>query len=154
MIAEDFCLPDYKGEAHCLHDFRGKWVVLYFYPKDNTSGCTKEAKDFTRMKKEFEKLNAVIIGISKDPPKSHARFIEKQELDILLLSDVNHEVIEKYGAWGKKKRYGREYFGTVRSTFLIDPQGRIVRAWENVKVAGHVEEVLAALKEEVKKYGT
>ena len=149
--APDFCLPDHEGREHCLHDFRGKWVVLYFYPRDNTSGCTREAKEFTAMKEEFEKLGAVIIGISKDSPKSHAKFIEKHSLGILLLSDENHEVIEKYGAWGKKKNYGREYFGTVRSTFLIDPEGRIVREWKKVKVAGHVEEVLNALKEEVNK---
>ena len=151
-FAVDFCLPDHQGKEHCLHEFRGKWVVLYFYPKDNTSGCTREAKEFTAMKGEFEKLNAVIIGISKDSPKSHAKFIEKHNLGILLLSDENHEIIEKYGAWGKKKRYGKEYEGTIRSTFLIDPEGRIVREWKNVRVAGHVEKVLNALKEEVKRY--
>ena len=149
--APDFCLPDANGEEHCLKDFRGKWIVLYFYPKDNTSGCTREAKEFTEMKKEFEKLNAVIIGISKDSPKSHAKFIEKHNLGILLLSDEKHEIIEKYGAWGKKKMYGREYFGTVRSTFIIDPEGRIRMGWKNVKVAGHVENVLTTLKEEVNK---
>ncbi len=148
--APDFCLPDYRGEEHCLHDFRGKWVVLYFYPKDNTSGCTREAKEFTEMREEFEKLNAVIIGISKDSPKSHEKFIKKHNLNILLLSDENHEVIEKYGAWGKKKNYGREYYGTIRSTFLIDPEGNIVKEWKKVRVAGHVEEVLKTLKEVVK----
>ena len=148
--APDFCLPDHEGKEHCLHDFRGKWVILYFYPKDNTSGCTREAKDFTEMKGEFEKLNAVIIGVSKDSPKSHARFIEKHDLDIVLLSDENHKVIEKYGAWGKKKNYGREYFGTVRSTFLINPDGKIVKIWPKVRVAGHVEEVLNKLKEVIK----
>ena len=145
--APDFCLPDYRGEEHCLRDYRGKWVVLYFYPKDNTSGCTREAKDFSQKKEEFEKLGAVIIGISKDSPKSHARFIEKHNLKILLLSDENHEVIEKYGAWGKKKSYGREYFGTVRSTFLISPEGKIVHVWRNVRVKGHVDEVLKKLTE-------
>ncbi len=148
--AQDFCLPDYRGEEHCLHDFRGKWVVLYFYPKDNTSGCTREAKEFTEMREEFEKLNAVIIGISKDSPKSHEKFIKKHNLNILLLSDENHEVIEKYGAWGKKKNYGREYYGTIRSTFLIDHEGNIVKEWKKVRVAGHVEEVLKTLKEVVK----
>ncbi len=145
--APDFCLPDYRGEEHCLRDYRGKWVVLYFYPKDNTSGCTREAKDFTEKKEEFEKLGAVIVGISKDSPKSHARFREKHNLNILLLSDENHEVIEKYGAWGKKKNYGREYFGTVRSTFLISPEGKIVHVWRKVRVNGHVDEVLKKLKE-------
>ncbi len=153
-LAPDFCLPDHSGKEHCLRDYAGKWVVLYFYPKDNTSGCTREAKEFTEMKEEFEKLGAVIIGVSKDSPKSHAKFIEKHNLGILLLSDENHEVIEKYGAWGKKKNYGREYYGTVRSTFLIDPEGKIVKEWRKVRVAGHVEKVLNALKEEVNNYGT
>ncbi len=147
--APDFCLPDHKGTKHCLSDFRGKWVVLYFYPKDNTSGCTKEAREFTAMKGEFEKLNAVIIGVSKDSPKSHEKFISKHNLNILLLSDEEHQVLEKYGAWGKKKNYGREYFGTIRSTFLIDPEGKIVKVWKNVRVKGHVEEVLKTLKEVV-----
>lgn len=149
MKAPDFCLPDHEGREHCLHDFLGKWVVLYFYPKDNTSGCTREAKEFTEKKEEFEKLNAVIIGISKDPPKSHEKFINKHNLNILLLSDESHEVLEKYGAWGKKKNYGREYYGTIRSTFLIDPEGNIVKEWKRVRVAGHVEGVLNALKEMV-----
>ncbi len=146
-IAENFCLPDFQGKEHCLEDFRGKWVVLYFYPKDNTSGCTREAKDFNAMKEEFEKLGAVIIGVSKDSPKSHAKFIEKHNLKILLLSDEDHKVLEKYGAWGKKKNYGREYFGTVRSTFLIDPEGKIAKVWNKVRVAGHVENVFKTLKE-------
>jgi len=152
-MAEDFCLPDYEGKEHCLHDYHGKWVVLYFYPKDNTSGCTREAKEFTEMKGEFENLGAVIIGVSKDSPKSHARFIEKHNLRILLLSDEEHKILEKYGAWGKKKNYGREYFGTIRTTFLIDPEGKIVQVWRNVRVNGHVEKVLEELKKfvEVKK---
>ena len=146
-MAPEFCLPDAEGKEHCLSDFRGKWVVLYFYPKDNTSGCTKEAIGFTERKNDFEKEGAVIIGISKDSPKSHARFIEKHSLDILLLSDEDHSVIEKYGAWGKKKLYGKEHWGTVRSTFLIDPEGKAVREWRKVKVAGHVDEVLDTLRE-------
>ena len=145
--APDFCLPDADGKEHCLGDFRGKWIVLYFYPRDNTSGCTREAVAFTEMKKDFEKEGAVIIGISKDSPKSHARFIEKHGLDILLLSDEDHSVIERYGAWGKKKLYGKEHWATVRSTFLIDPEGRIVREWRKVKVDGHAQAVLGALKE-------
>ncbi len=149
-MAEDFCLPDYSGKEHCLHDFRGKWLVLYFYPKDNTSGCTREAMDFTKMRDEFEKLNAVIIGISKDSPKSHKRFIEKHNLNILLLSDEEHRVIEKYGGWGKKKNYGREYFGTIRSTYLIAPDGKILHIWPKVRVNGHVEDVLNKLKEVIK----
>ena len=149
-VAEDFCLPDYQGKEHCLHDYLGKWIVLYFYPKDNTSGCTREAKDFTEMRDEFEKLGAVIVGVSKDSPKSHEKFINKHQLNILLLSDENHEVLEKYGAWGKKKNYGREYFGTIRTTYLIDPQGKVVKIWKNVRVKGHVEKVLETLKEVIK----
>ncbi len=145
-IAPEFCLPDSDGKEHCLRDFRGKWVVLYFYPKDNTSGCTKEAIGFTEKKDKFEKLGAVIIGISKDSQQSHRKFIEKRGLKILLLSDENHEIIEKYGAWGKKKLYGKEHWGTVRSTFLIDPEGKIVKEWRKVKVNGHVDEVLETLK--------
>ncbi|MCD6276599.1 MAG: peroxiredoxin [Thermoplasmata archaeon] len=147
--APDFCLPDYEGRIHCLKDFRGKWLVLYFYPRDNTSGCTREARDFTERKDEFGKLNAVIVGISKDSPASHRKFVEKQSLQILLLSDEKHEVIERYGVWGKKKRYGREYYGTVRSTLLISPDGKIVKIWKNVRVAGHVDDVLKKLKEVV-----
>ncbi len=146
-MAPEFCLPDAEGKEHCLSDFRGKWVVLYFYPKDNTSGCTKEAIGFTERKRDFEKEGAVIIGISKDSPKSHARFIEKHGLDILLLSDEDHSVIERYGAWGKKKLYGKEHWGTVRSTFLIDPKGKVVSEWRKVKVAGHADEVLNALRD-------
>ena len=149
--APEFCLPDYSGKEHCLSDFKGKWVVLYFYPKDNTSGCTREAKEFTERRKEFEELNCVIVGISKDSPKSHEKFISKHELDILLLSDEEHKVLEKYGVWGKKKNYGREYFGTIRSTFLIDPNGKVVKEWRNVRVAGHVEKVFSALKEFIEK---
>jgi len=146
--APDFCLPDYQGKEHCLNEFRGKWVVLYFYPKDNTPGCTREAREFTEKKEEFEKMNAVIVGISKDSEKSHERFTEKHDLNILLLSDTEHEVMELYEAWGKKKNYGREYFGAIRSTFLIDPEGRIVKEWKNVRVTGHVDRVLEALKKE------
>lgn len=147
--APDFCLTDETGREHCLKDYRGKWVVLYFYPRDNTSGCTKEAIGFTEMKDSFENLGAIIIGISKDSPKSHARFREKHNLQILLLSDEKHEVIEQYGAWGKKKLYGKEHWGTIRSTFLIDPEGIIVREWKKVKVSGHPEEVLKELKKQI-----
>ncbi len=145
-----FSLNDKEGKKHSLNDYIGKWVVLYFYPKDNTSGCTKEAISFTEKKKEFEKLGAVIIGISTDSEQSHKRFAEKHNLNIMLLSDPEHKVIEKYGAWGKKKLYGKEYYGTVRSTFLINPDGEIVQEWRKVKVDGHTEEVLKTLKEKIK----
>ncbi len=147
MKVENFCLKDFEEKEHCLDNFKGKWVVLYFYPKDNTSGCTKEAIGFTELKEEFEKLNAIIIGISPDSPKSHKRFIEKHNLNILLLSDPEHQILEKFGAWQLKKMYGREYYGVVRSTYLISPDGEIVAEWKKVKVKGHVEAVLEKLKE-------
>jgi len=145
--APDFCLPDQDKREVCLSNFRGKWVVLYFYPKDNTSGCTREAQGFTEKLEEFEKLGAVILGISPDSPKSHRNFREKKNLRVTLLSDQEHRVLETYGAWQLKKMYGREYYGVMRSTHLIDPEGRIARIWPKVKVKGHVEEVLNTLKE-------
>lgn len=145
--AAAFCLPDEEGKKVCLKDFRGKWVVLYFYPKDNTSGCTMEAVDFTDYSNKFEKMNAVIIGISPDSPKSHVKFMEKHGLKIKLLSDESHDVLEKYGVWQLKKMYGREYYGVVRSTFLISPEGEIEHEWRKVRVKGHVEEVLKKLEE-------
>jgi len=148
--AENFCLPDAVGIEHCLKDFKGKWVVLYCYPRDNTSGCTREAKDFTALKARFKRAGAEIIGISKDSPRSHGRFVEKHKLGILLLSDEEHKVVAQYGAWGKKKFYGKEHEGTIRSTFLIDPGGRIKKVWMKVKVAGHAEEVFNTLKDEMR----
>jgi len=144
--AKAFCLPDENNKKHCLKDYKGKWIVLYFYPKDNTSGCTREAVEFSDNIKKFEKMNAVVIGVSKDSTESHKKFREKHNLTIVLLSDTEHKVIEKYGAWGKKKLYGKEYFGTVRSTFLINPDGYVVKEWRKVKVNGHVSEVLETLK--------
>ncbi len=146
LEAPDFCLPSDDGNTYCLRDFRGKWVVLYFYPRDNTSGCTREALDFTSRLNDFQQLNAVVIGVSPDSIESHKKFRFKHGLKVILLSDTSHEVLEKYGVWGKKKRYGKEFFGVIRSTFLIDPDGRIRKLWRNVRVAGHVEEVLQALK--------
>ncbi len=153
--APEFCLPDTNGQEVCLKDFNGKWVVLYFYPKDNTSGCTKEAIDFTELKNEFEKLGAQIIGISKDSQQSHQKFVQKYNLGITLLSDTEKQVHRAYGAWGLKKQYGKETEGTIRSTFIIDPQGNIVHTWYNVKVrqkrksgeVKHAEIVLNKLKE-------
>lgn len=145
--AFDFQLPDQNDNVRSLDEFKGKWVVLYFYPKDNTSGCTREAIDFTNAREEFEKLNAVIIGVSPDSTKSHRKFQSKHNLNITLLSDPEHKIIEKYGAWVLKKMYGREYYGVQRSTFLIDPDGKIAYMWKKVKVKGHVEAVLNKLKE-------
>jgi len=145
--APDFCLPDKDGKETCLKDFEGKWVVFYFYPKDNTPGCTVEAVGFTAAREKFEAEGAVILGGSPDSQKSHCNFTDKHKLGITLLSDPEHVALEDYGAWRLKKNYGREYMGVQRSTFLIDPEGRVAHAWPKVKVKGHVEDVLAKLKE-------
>ncbi len=144
---KDFCLPNQDEVEICLRDLLGKWIVLYFYPKDNTPGCTTEAIDFTTHLKEFEDLGSIVIGVSADSPKKHRNFIEKKNLGITLLSDEEHKVLEQFGVWQLKKNYGREYMGIVRSTFIIDPEGVIRAVWEKVKVKGHVEEVLEKLKE-------
>ncbi len=145
--AFEFCLPDAEGKEVCLRDFRGRWVVLYFYPKDNTPGCTTEALEFTQLLDEFDKLNAVVVGVSKDSVESHRRFVQKHGLRVILLSDTERKVIEAYGVWQLKKRYGRESYGVVRSTFLIDPEGRIAHVWRNVRAKGHAAKVLERLKE-------
>jgi peroxiredoxin Q/BCP len=147
MKAIDFVLKDQNEQDWRLSDFKGKWVVLYFYPKDMTSGCTKEAVNFSEKIEEFKKRNAEVVGISKDSIESHKKFVEKYNLKITILSDPKAEVIKQYGAWGKKKMYGKETEGTIRSTFIISPDGEIVHSWKNVKVDGHVEEVLHKLDE-------
>jgi len=140
--APAFTLEDQQGNKVKLFDFIGQWVVLYFYPKDNTSGCTTEACNFSDNIVTFEDLNTIVLGVSPDSVKSHINFAAKHDLKITLLSDPDHKVLEKYGVWQKKKMYGREYFGVVRSTFLIDPDSKIAHIWEKVKVVGHVNEVL------------
>ncbi|NCR38534.1 MAG: thioredoxin-dependent thiol peroxidase [Microcystis aeruginosa W13-11] len=130
-----------------LADFAGQWLVLYFYPKDNTPGCTAEARDFTALSPQFQQLNAVILGVSPDSAKSHCRFIEKHNLTIQLLSDTEHQLAEIYQVWGLKKFMGKEYMGIKRATFLIDPQGNIAYIWSNVKVKAHAEAVLKKLEE-------
>jgi peroxiredoxin Q/BCP len=125
----------------CLGDYRGKWVVLYFYPKDNSKTCTIEAVDFTNKLKQFEELDTIVIGVSPDSVKSHKNFSTKHDLNFILLSDPEHEVLEKYGVWKLKKMYGREYMGVERSTFIIDPEGKISAEWRKVRVKGHVEAV-------------
>ncbi len=142
----EFCLKDKNKKEWCTRDFEGKWLIIYFYPKDNTSGCTLEALDFTKRINEFHSLNAEVIGISPDTCESHARFIEKHGLKVLLLSDPQHEIIERFGVWKLKKRYGREYHGVERSTFLVKPDGTIARVWRKVRVKGHVDEVLSTLE--------
>jgi len=144
--APQFCLPGGDGQEVCLNDFQGKWLVLYFYPKDNTSGCTREAVDFTAALPALRGLGAEVLGVSRDSPASHRKFAEKHDLSLKLASDQEHKVTEAYGAWALKKMYGKESFGVVRSTFLIDPQGVLRAEWRGIKVAGHVDEVLKAAK--------
>ncbi len=137
--AVDFSIPNQNSENVSLSQYKEKWIVLYFYPKDNTPGCTVEAVDFTSLKKEFENLGTVVLGVSPDSVKSHQNFINKKELGINLLSDPDHNVIESFGAWQLKKNYGREYYGVVRTTILIDKDGNIAHIWKNVKAKGHAE---------------
>lgn len=145
--APDFCLPDKDNKEVCLKDFKGKYVIVYFYPKDNTPGCTTEAIGFTGILPELQKLNSDVIGISPDSPESHTKFIEKKNLKVTLLSDLDKEVIKSYGKWGKKKFKGKEYMGVTRSTFLINPEGKIAHVWPKVSVSGHAEEVKVKLTE-------
>lgn len=146
-VAPDFTLPRDGGENIRLSDFRGRSLVVYFYPKDDTSGCTTEAMDFTALAPEFEKAGAAIVGISPDPVKKHDKFVAKYALSIPLAADEERQTIEAYGVWQEKSLYGRRYMGVERSTFLIGPDGRIARIWPKVKVKGHAEEVLAAVRE-------
>ncbi len=145
--APAFKLPDAEGNPVSLADYKGKWLVLYFYPKDNTSGCTTEAVDFTGSLPEFRGMNAEIIGVSPDSCTSHQKFIVKHSLMVTLLSDENKGMLEKYGVWQLKKMYGKDYYGVVRTTFLIDPDGKIRHIWKSVKVKGHIEDVKSKLKE-------
>ena len=147
MIAPNFSLKNEKGDIVSLKDFAGKkYVVLYFYPKDATPGCTTEACDFKTAYTSFTDLNAVILGVSADDEKAHTKFIDKHGLPFSLLVDDTHEVSEAYGVWKLKKNFGKEYMGIERSTFLIDPTGTVVKEWKKVKVDGHVEEALLTLK--------
>ena len=145
--APEFATPNQRGEISKLADFAGQWLVLYFYPKDNTPGCSTEAIDFTALSPQFQQLNAVILGVSPDSEKSHCRFIEKHNLTIQLLSDTEHQLAEIYQVWGLKKFMGKEYMGIKRATFLINPQGNIAYIWSNVKVKAHAEAVLKKLEE-------
>ncbi|WP_019123816.1 thioredoxin-dependent thiol peroxidase [Brevibacillus massiliensis] len=145
--APAFTLPASNGEMISLDSLRGKNVVLYFYPKDMTPGCTTEACDFRDYHPEFEKLDTVVLGVSPDDLKSHDKFIAKHDLPFLLLADTEHEVAEAYGVWTLKKMYGKEYMGIERTTFLIDREGKIAKVWPKVKVAEHVQEVLQYIKE-------
>lgn len=146
--APNFTLENEKGQQVSLSDFKGKNVVLYFYPKDMTPGCTTEACDFRDAYEDFSSLNAVILGVSMDEANKHSKFIEKHGLPFSLLVDAEHEVAEKYGVWVLKKMYGREYMGIERSTFLINEEGIVIAEWRKVKVKNHIESVLSQLKGE------
>ena len=145
--APEVSLPVPGGGSVSLSDLRGRKIVLYFYPKDDTSGCTREAIDFTQLKTAFEAADTAVIGVSPDSPASHERFHRKHGLDLLLASDEKRTAIEAYGVWTEKSMYGRKYMGVERSTFLIGRDGRIAKAWRKVKVPGHAQEVLEAARD-------
>jgi len=145
--APDFTLPDQDGRLVSLADLRGAWVVLYFYPKDDTPGCTTEACEFTAGIGDFEGMDALVLGCSPDSPARHQKFIAKHGLKLRLLADERREVLRRYGAWGLKTMYGRSTEGVIRSTVLIDPAGRVAHHWPKVKAAGHADEVKRRLTE-------
>ncbi len=145
-VAPPFTLPDQNGKEHSLSDYEGKWVLLYFYPKDDTPGCTKEACTIRDSFPDFKKLKITVLGMSVDSVKSHKKFEEKYKLPFTLLSDDEKGVVKKYGVWGKKKFMGRVYEGTLRTSFLIDPKGKIAKVYEDVNPVMHAEEVLADMK--------
>ena len=152
MVSEGDRVPDVtlvglEGQAVSPADFKGQKLVLYFYPKDDTTGCTAEAQAFTALAPEFEKAGAWILGVSKDDAKKHRKFIDKYDLKVSLATDADGSVCEAFGTWVEKSLYGRKYMGIDRATFLIDRDGTIARIWRKVKVAGHVEAVLAAARE-------
>ncbi len=142
MRAPDFQLSDQNGQVHTLQEYKGKWLIVYFYPKDDTPGCTKEACSFRDHVREFSNKNISIVGISKDSVSSHNKFSEKYHLSFPLLSDPTAEVIKAYGAWGKKKFMGKEYEGIIRNTYLINPRGETVKTYENVNPLTHVKQIL------------
>ena len=145
--APSFALPGIPEGTYRLADYKGRFVVLYFYPKDNTPTCTDQACSFRDNWKRLEKAGAVVLGISADPPTKHVKFRDKFELPFPLLADEDHATCEKYGVWGEKQLYGRTFLGIRRTTFLIDPEGKIAAVWENVRVKGHVEAILEKLEE-------
>ena len=153
--APEFKLLDQDDKSVSLKDFKGKWVILYFYPKDCTSGCTKEAQDFTAILKDLSKINTVVLGVSPDSTESHRKFIANYDLKVTLLSDPDKKMMKQYDAWGMKKNYGKEYEGVIRSTFLISPKGEIAEFWSKVKVRvkrkdgeiKHVDIVMDKIKE-------
>lgn len=144
--APQFTIKGNGGKTISLNDFKGQYVVLYFYPKDNTPGCTIEAKDFSNLTPKFKKLNAVVLGISKDTPEQHDKFCKKYELKIQLGSDVDGKVLSQYDAWKEKSLYGKTFMGIQRSTFIIDKLGFVQAIWPKVNVKGHAEEVLETIR--------
>lgn len=149
QTAPNFSASDREGNSISLQDLSDSWLILYFYPKDNTPGCTTEAQEFSEYAGRFKDLGANIIGISPDSQQSHGKFIDKHDLSIQLLSDPNLTAIKAYGAWRLKKFMGKEYMGVVRSTFLISPEGKIVAVWDKVRVKNHVEKVFQELKKQI-----
>ncbi len=145
-FAPDFTIDTDKGVGFTLSELRGKNVVLYFYPKDDTPGCTVEAKEFTADTRSYEELNTVVVGLSKDTVESHCKFRDKYKLNVILASDANSTVCEAYNCWVKKSMYGKEYMGIQRDTFLIDKAGKIRKIWRKVKAEGHSQEVLTAIR--------
>jgi thioredoxin-dependent peroxiredoxin len=148
--APEFTTTDQDGKAHTLSDFKGKKVILYFYPKDNTSGCTKEACAFRNNFAKFRQLNVEILGVSIDSEKSHKSFVQKYDLPFTLLADTDKRLVEAYGAWGEKSMYGKKYMGTNRVTYLIDEEGKIRAVFPKVKPDAHADEILAMLQEKKK----
>ena len=147
-LAPSFSLLDQSGKTHTLEDYKGQYLVIYFYPKDNTPGCTKESCKFRDNLNNFKDLNCSILGVSADSAASHEKFISKYDLNFPLLVDSEKEMLDAYGAWGEKNNYGKKYMGIIRSTVIIDPQGKIAKHWKTVRGAeDHPEKVLEALKE-------
>lgn len=145
--APEFCLKNQDGNEVCSRDFKGKWIVLYFYPKDDTPGCTTEACEFTQEFPNFLDMDAVVLGVSADTVEKHKKFVDKHSIGITLLSDTDHKMIESYGAWREKNMCGKKYMGIVRSTVLINPKGEVAFYWDNVKAKEHA----AKVKEQIKK---
>ena len=147
--ASNFKLPSSNNKTFEINKSLKQYLVIYFYPRDNTPGCTNEAKDFSKLYKEFKKLNCEIFGISKDSIKSHKKFISKIKIPFQLLSDEKIIALKKYGAWGEKSMYGKKFMGIKRTTVLINSKGKIIKIWNNVKVKDHAKEVLSCLKEAI-----
>ena len=146
-VIPEFCLSNQDEEEICFRDIRGRWIVIYFYPKDNTPGCSTEACDFTDALPDFTNLDAIVLGVSPDRPKKHRNFIEKKNLKLTLLADEDKSLCKSFGVWQLKKNFGKEYMGVVRSTYLITPDGTLAFKWEKVRVKGHVDIVKEKLKE-------